>query len=179
MMKEPELEEETLIAQQDGDTLIITRRTLSDKVSDVVVTTPDGAERTITLSKVAPGQFEAVLEAVEMGLYRLSDGEIDAVKAIGPAAPREFADTIATPDLLAHAVERTQGGIVSIADGVPRLRDVRVGRPASGRGWIGLIPQGAYQTVDVVLTSLVPAWLFLILAAGLSIAAWLREGRRA
>ena len=179
MMKEPELEEETLTAERDVDTLVITRRTLSDDVSDVVVTTPDGAEQTVTLSEVAPGQFEAVLEADEMGLYRLSDGKIDAVKAIGPAAPREFADTIATPDLLAPAVEKTRGGIVPIIDGVPRLRDVRVGRPASGRGWIGLTPRGAYQTTDVVLTSLVPAWLFLLLAAGLSVAAWLREGRRA
>ncbi len=179
MMKEPELEEETLTAEQDGDTLVITRRTLSDDVSDVVVTTPDGAEQTITLSEVASGQFEAVLEAGDMGLYRLSDGIIEAVKAIGPAAPREFADTIATPDLLAPAVEKTQGGIVPIVDGVPRLRDVRVGRPASGRGWIGLTPREAYQTTDVVLTSLVPTWLFLLLAAGISIAAWLREGRRA
>lgn len=179
MMKEPELEEETLTAEQDGDTLVITRRTLSDDVSDVVVKTPDGAEQTVTLSEVAPGQFEAVLEADEMGLYRLSDGKIDAVKAIGPAAQREFANTIATPDLLASAVEKTRGGIVPKIDGVPRLRDVRVGRPASGRGWIGLTPRGAYQTTDVVLTSLVPAWLFLLLAAGLSIAAWLREGRRA
>jgi hypothetical protein len=179
MMREPELEEETLTAEQDGDTLVIMRRTLFDDVSDVVVTTPDGAEQTITLSEVAPGQFEAVLEASEMGLYRLSDGVIDAVKAIGPAAPREFSDTIATPELLARAVERTQGGIVSIVDGVPRLRDVRVGRLASGRGWIGLTPREAYQTTAVVLTSLVPAWLFLLLAVGLSIAAWLREGRRA
>jgi hypothetical protein len=55
---------------------------------------------------------------------------------------------------------------------------VRPGRPATGRGWIGITPRGAFQTADIKITPLVPAWLFLLLAAMLSVGAWLREGRR-
>ncbi|MGB3553400.1 MAG: hypothetical protein WBA25_02045, partial [Jannaschia sp.] len=59
----------------------------------------------------------------------------------------------------------------------PDLRPVREGRAASGRGWIGWTPRGAYLTADVRIASLVPPWLFLLLAAGLATWAWLREGR--
>jgi hypothetical protein len=61
---------------------------------------------------------------------------------------------------------------------LPTLRQVRAGRPASGRGWIGITPRNAYQTLDVRIAPLLPAWAFLLLAALLSLAAWMREGRR-
>ena len=63
-------------------------------------------------------------------------------------------------------------------NGMPDFRTVRAGRVAAGRGWLGLTPREAYLTTDVTLTSLVPGWLFLLLASLLSVAAWLREGRR-
>jgi hypothetical protein len=46
-----------------------------------------------------------------------------------------------------------------------------------GRGWIGWTPRGAYLTADIRILSLVPGWLFLLLAGGLATLAWLREGR--
>jgi hypothetical protein len=64
-----------------------------------------------------------------------------------------------------------------LEDGMPDLRRVAEGRRASGRGWIGLTERDAYLTTDVTVTPLVSAWLFLLLAAGLMLAAWLREGR--
>jgi len=65
-----------------------------------------------------------------------------------------------------------------IEEGLPRLRDVKPGRPASGRGWIGLTPRGAYETLSVSQSPLLPAWLSLLLFAALILAGWLREGRR-
>ena len=97
---------------------------------------------------------------------------------LGPAAPKEFEQTIASGDVLEDRIASTRGGIVRIEDGVPRLRNVREGRPAAGRGWIGLTPRGAYETVDVRQSALLPPWLVLLLSAGLITAAWLREGRR-
>ncbi len=64
-----------------------------------------------------------------------------------------------------------------LEDGSPDLRQVRAGRQAAGRGWIGWTPREAYLTADVRILSLVPAWLFLLLAAGFATWAWLREGR--
>jgi len=51
------------------------------------------------------------------------------------------------------------------------------GRVAAGRGWIGYTPRGAYIVQSLRLTPLAPAWLLLLLAAGLLLGAWLREGR--
>jgi hypothetical protein len=52
------------------------------------------------------------------------------------------------------------------------------GRNAAGRGWIGLTPREAALTTDLRISPLIAAWLFLALVAALTIAAWLREGRR-
>jgi hypothetical protein len=113
-----------------------------------------------------------------MGLYRLENGEEVTVIGLGPAAPREFIETIASDAALRPAINTLRGGVARVEDGLPRLRDVRLGRPAAGRGWLGLTPRGAYETRDVRQTPLLPGWLVLLLSALFIIAAWLREGRR-
>ncbi|MEO0503097.1 MAG: hypothetical protein AAFZ14_07200, partial [Pseudomonadota bacterium] len=178
MMKEPELEEEALTAVATGQNMRIARRTLEETVPPVTVTGPDGSVVTLDMVQTAPGLFETDFEGPEIGLYRLANGDQETVIGLGPAAPREFEATIASGDVLEERIASTRGGIVRIEDGVPRLRNVREGRPAAGRGWIGLTPRGAYETVDVRQSALLPPWLVLLLAAGFITAAWLREGRR-
>ena len=46
-VKEPELEEERLTAETDGNLLVINRQTLGEQPDDVVVTKPDGVKRAI------------------------------------------------------------------------------------------------------------------------------------
>jgi hypothetical protein len=87
-------------------------------------------------------------------------------------------ETIASGDLLAPVVEGTGGGVVALREGMPDIRTVREGRPAVGRGWIGITPREAFVTEDVRVAALLPGWLYLVLAAGLAVAAWLIEGRR-
>ena len=41
-----------------------------------------------------------------------------------------------------------------------------------------ITPREAYVTTDVTVTPILPAWLFLVLAALLAVGAWLWEGRR-
>lgn len=178
MMKEPELEEETLWAEATGQTMRIIRRSLSEEVGSVTVTTPGGAVQDVPLQQASPGRYEALFEGPEIGLYRLVEGEQEAVIGLGPAAPREFEQTIATGDILSALIAPMRGGILRLEDGIPRLRDIRPGRPASGRGWIGLTPRDVYETRDVTQTPLFPAWLMLLLASGLIVGGWLREGRR-
>ncbi|AGI66398.1 hypothetical protein DUF1355 [Octadecabacter antarcticus 307] len=178
MMKEPELEEETLWVEPNGLTMRIIRRTLDEETGDVTIIHPDGVETILTLDEVTPGRYELLWEAPEVGLYRLADRDVETVIALGPAAPREFEQTIADGDLLADLVASTNGGIVTMTDGLPSLRAVRSGRPAFGRGWIGITPRDAYRTADVTVTALLPAWAALLLAGFLVIGAWLREGRR-
>ena len=178
MMKEPELEEEALWAEPTGQTMRIIRRTLSEDTGDVTVTHPDGTETVLTLEEVSPGRFETLWDAPEIGLYRLTDDDLEAVIALGPAAPREFEQTIATGELLLPAVAGTGGGVLAVSAGEVDVRSVRAGRPAAGRGWIGITPRGAFRTADISITPLLPAWAFLLLASLLIVGAWLREGRR-
>ncbi len=178
MMKEPELEEEALTAEPTGQRMLIRRQTLQDDVPPVVITSPDGTETELDLAPAGPGRFETVFDGPEIGLYRLKNGDLTTVIGLGPAAPREFERTVANGDALRPLVETLRGGVLKLEDGVPRLRSVRAGRPASGRGWIGLTPREAYETLDIRQRSLLPPWLVLLLASGLIIAAWLREGQR-
>ncbi len=178
MMKEPELEEEALWADPTGQTMRIIRRTLSDTVDPVEVTTPSGDVITLPMEEVTPGRFETIWRGDEIGLYRLKNGDLTSVIGLGPSAPREFEATIATGDVLEPVINQVRGGIIALSDGLPSIRDTRAGRPAAGRGWIGLTPRNAYVTRDVTLTPLLPAWLVLLLSAGLIVGAWLREGRR-
>ena len=53
LMKEPDLEEERLIASARGLKLTIERRSVKDEVEPVMVTSPSGKEETITLDKSA------------------------------------------------------------------------------------------------------------------------------
>ena len=178
MMKEPELEEEALWAEATGQTMRIIRRTLEESVGSVTVTTPAGDSVEVTLEEVSPGRFEALYEGPEIGLYRLAEGDQDAVIGLGPADPREFEQTIASGDLLEPVTAALRGGVMRLEDGLPTLRSVREGRPAAGRGWIGITPRGAYETADVTQIPLLPAWLVLLFASGFILAGWLREGRR-
>ncbi|MGB1208112.1 MAG: glutamine amidotransferase, partial [Paracoccaceae bacterium] len=177
MMKEPELEEEALWAEANGQSMRIIRRTLGSDVGSVTVTHPDGSQETLPLTEVAPGRFEALYDGPEIGLYRLSEGSQNAVIGLGPAAPREFEDTIASATALIPAVEAQRGGVARIEAGLPAIRTVSEGRLAAGRGWMAITPRNAFETRDVRRMPLLPGWLVLILAAGLIVGAWLREGR--
>ncbi|SFR38526.1 hypothetical protein [Litoreibacter janthinus] len=178
MMKEPELEEEALTAMAEGQTLTLTRRTLSLEVGELEITGPDGTVTTLPFEESSAGRFTTVFEAPEPGLYRLKEGDQESVVAVGPAAPREFIETIASGDKLETQVKATRGGILRLEDGIPNLRMVGEGRNAAGRGWLGLTPRNAYLTTNVTVTPLVSPWLFLLFAMVLTVGAWLREGRR-
>ncbi|MGB2202531.1 MAG: hypothetical protein ACPH5G_14470 [Pseudooceanicola atlanticus] len=178
MMKEPELEEEALTAEANGQTMRIIRRTLEEGIGSVTITRPDGETEEIELNETSPGLFTGDYTGPEIGLYRLAEGELESVIGLGPAAPREFEQTIADGETLEPVVDATRGGVRNLSDGLPALRDVRAGRPAAGRGWIGLTPREAYETRDVTQVPILPEWLVLLLASGLILAGWLREGRR-
>jgi len=178
MMKEPELEEEALWAEANGQSMRIIRQTLEEEVGPVTITRPNGETLEITLDEVSPGRFEAQYFGPEIGLYRLQEGDLMAVIGLGPAAPKEFERTIANGDVLEPVIAAMRGGVIRLEEGLPSIRNVRAGRPAAGRGWIGLTPREAYETRDVTQAGLLPPWLVLLLAGGFLLGGWLREGRR-
>jgi hypothetical protein len=84
---------------------------------------------------------------------------------------------IATSAIVQPAVDQLRGGVLRLEEGVPGIRNVRLGRPASGRNWIGLVPREAYEVQSVARMSLMPAWLVLLIISALVVGGWLREGR--
>ncbi|MDC0737610.1 hypothetical protein N6L24_04920 [Cognatishimia sp. SS12] len=178
MMAEPDLEEEALWAEANGQMMRIFRRSLSEEVGAVTVETPSGEQVTLLLTETSPGLFETQYEGAELGLYRLTNDDLSAVVGLGPAAPREFSEVIATGEVMAPVISPLRGGIKSLEEGLPSLRNVRLGRPAAGNGWLGLTPRGAYETLSVSRTPLMPGWLVLLLISALVIGGWLREGRQ-
>ena len=177
-MKEPELEEETLGADAQGLRLTVSRRTLGDAPGQVTITAPDGAETRLDLSETRPGLWQGAWDAPGMGLYRLTEGEMTTVAALGPAAPREFEQTIAASVPLQPVLDATGGGVVRLSDGLPDIRRVAEGRVAAGRGWLGITPREAFVTQDIRISPFLPPWALLLLVAGLALAAWLWEGRQ-
>lgn len=181
-MKEPELEEEALLADVAGDLSVrFTRRTMADSAGPLVVTRPDGETEQVPLEPAGPGRFTADWTAPEPGLYRLADGDLRRVLAIGPAAPREFEQTVASAAALQPLMEATGGGAVVLSDGVPDLRTVAPGRRAHGSAalgdWIAITPRDAASVTGLERRPLLPGWAWLLLVSGLILTGWLREGR--
>lgn len=181
-MKEPELEEEALQADvAEGLRVTFTRRTMKDSAGPVEITYPNGDTEKLPLTESGPGRYTAKWVAPEPGLYRLRDGELRRVLALGPAAPREFERTVATGKDLEPLAEATGGTVHHLSEGVPNLRMVSQGQQAYGRGvardWIAITPRESATVTGLERKPLLPGWVWLILIAGLTLMGWLAEGR--
>jgi hypothetical protein len=177
LMKEPELEEERLTAAIAGGDIAIERRSMADSVKPVTLISPSGKQTTLTLAKIEPGLWRATAKADELGLYRASDGTLNAVAASGPLNPKEVADMRATDAILKAPAEATGGSVHWLADGMPSIRRTVPGSIASGEDWIGLRANGVYRVTSVEQQPLLPAWLALLLILGTLLLAWRIEGR--
>ncbi len=138
LMKEPELEEESLSATVENGRLLIERRSLRLDNAQATVTRPFGDVTTVVLEPGADGIARADVAVSETGIYRVSDGERTAVAASGAIAPVELDDLRATDEIAAALAEASGGGVSWLADGVPDVRPVKADRVAAGQGWMGL-----------------------------------------
>ena len=181
LMKEPELEEERLVASGRGMVLEIARQTMSDDPGAAQVITPSGKTTTVPLAESTPGLFAGSLETDEIGLYQVANGELTALAHVGPVNAPEFADTVSTEDVVRPVAEASGGSVRRLGEGsdvsLPGIVPVRAGAMASGSDWIGLRTTG-----DSILKSVSRVPLFggflglglLLLAMG---SMWYREGR--
>ncbi len=178
LMKEPDLEENDLRAAIDGDRLVVTRQSLEPDDRPVTVTAPDGTTTSLTLKHDTGGRSIGIEAITQMGLYRVSDGQHNALAAAGPLNPIEFADVRTTPDKLAPLSRATGGGVFWSGDGaIPQIRRVSPGHVASGHNWMGLRQNGDYLVTGFSEMPLFPGFAALFLAIGLLLVAWRREGR--
>jgi len=182
LMKEPELEEETLKATSRGQTLNIERRSIQDKIEPVTVTTPSGKTKTVTLDKGEHGEWKKSLQVDEQGVYRVSSGNLSSVVTVGKENTRELAAVTATDKLLAPVLDETGGGAFWLgrndgeAASLPRIAMIRSGHIMHGSDWLGLHKREAYHVKGVRLFPLFTGFFALALLLGLLAATWYREG---
>jgi hypothetical protein len=181
LMKEPDLEEEALRLTVTGHQLLVRRQTMAEAVSEVTLTSPTGATRTLTLNPSEPGVWQTNVTANELGLWRATDGKLNALVNIGPANPREFAEVTSTTEVLAPIVAATGGDSRRLDDGngvsVPRILPVRSGDTYKGDDWIGLKMRDASVIRGIGVLPVFAGLLGLLLLLGSLAGTWAREGR--
>jgi hypothetical protein len=181
LMKQPDLEEEALRLIVRGRDLTVQRQTMSDTVSEVTLTTPSGKSRTVTLSPAEPGVWRSTIEANELGLWRASDGTLNALANVGPANPREFTEVTSTTEVLAPLANATGGDVVRVERGsgvhLPRIVAVRSSDTYHGDDWLGLRTREASVVRGIGVLPVFAGLIGLLLLVGALAATWMREGR--
>jgi hypothetical protein len=181
LMKEPELEEEALRLIVSGHQLLVRRQTMAEDVSEVTLTSPSGTTRTLKLTPTEPGVWESSVTANELGLWRATDGKLNALVNIGPANPREFAEVTSTTEVLAPIATATGGDSRRLDEGsgvsVPRILAVHSGDTYKGDDWIGLKMRDASVVRGIGVLPVFAGILGLLLLLGSLAGTWAREGR--
>jgi hypothetical protein len=193
LMKEPDLEEERLIASARGLKLTLERRSMDDKVPAVKVLGPGGDTTDVTLEPVngQPGVWRSTVDVKLPGLYKAetpaSIGQLTAVANAGVEDPREMSEVTTTESKMKPIADATGGGIfwtkptgalASASDvDVPRISMMSAAKVMAGSGWLGLKDRQAYLTRGVKLTPMFTGFAALSALLALLALAWWREGR--
>jgi len=185
LMKEPELEEDRLTAFVRGDTIDITRRSLSPDLAPVFVTGPTGEETQLVLDEQGDGRATGQIAVTEPGIYRFDDGTRTTVAGVGTINPIEFSDVTASDRLLRPVSAATGGGVSWLSEtGTPDLRINRPGRAltdtasdGSSARWVAFQRNDASAIRDLREVPVLPALLLLMVIGAFLVGAWRRESR--
>ena len=191
LMKEPDLEEERLIASAKGLKLTIERRTMDESVASVQVSEPGGQSSNVILEKSGPGFFRTTLDVKAAGLYKLQTGSgagsLTAVALAGIDDPKEMSDVVATAAKMQPIADATGGGVFwtrgngllssGTAVELPRISLLANAHVLAGNGWLGLKDREAFVTKGVKVTPMFNGLAALAALLSLIALAWWREGR--
>lgn len=178
LMKEPELEENNLTARSEGQNLRIERRSLTPGPAKVELTRPDGSTETLDLQPNRNGIATTTIAAAEPGLYRLTDGPLDRLIAVGDINPVEFFDVRTSPEPLSPVMTASGGGYRWLAeDPSPTIRRIRKDANRSGDGFLGVLRNEDYVITGITQTPAAPPLAALVILLGLLLWAWRREGK--
>src|SRR4051812_1770657 len=182
LMKQPDLEEEALRLSLAGRDIEVRRQSMAEEVAAVTVTTPSGQTRTLTLDTTEPGVWKGITKADELGLWRATDGKLNAMINVGPANPREYAEVTSSTNVLAPLTGATGGDTRRLADAagnmsIPRMLTVRSSDTFKGDDWLGLKMRDASVVRGIGVLPVFAGLLGLLLLIGSLAATWTREGR--
>ena len=181
LMKQPDLDEEALRLQIQGKDLVVVRQTMADTVPPVIVTSPSGTTKEMTLTPGDPGEWRATLPANELGLWQATDGTLKALINVGPTNPKEFSEVTSTTEMLKPLAQATGGDARRVVDGsgldMPRIVPVRASGIYRGDGWLGVKMRDASVVKGVGVLPMFAGLIGLLLLLGAFAATWVREGR--
>jgi hypothetical protein len=192
LMKEPDLEEERLIASSKGLRLTIERRSMEETVPAVTVSPPAGETREVRLERTGPGVFRTTLDVSVPGLYKFistsASGPLSTVAHVGLEDAREMSEVTATDEKMKSLAEQTGGGVFWTRGGgvitqatqavdVPRISMLTNAKVLAGSGWLGLKDREAHVTRGVTVIPMFNGLLALAALLALISLAWWREGR--
>jgi hypothetical protein len=186
LMKEPDLEEERLLASAKGLKLTIERRSMEEAVPPVRLSPPQGDASEVVLDKAGPGLWRATVDVKTPGLYKMESqgpsGPLTAVAHAGIEDVREMSEVTATDAKLKPLVEATGGGIfwsrgADTSVELPRISMLANAKVLAGSGWMGLRDREAYVTRAITLIPMFTGLLALSGLIALMTLAWWREGR--
>jgi hypothetical protein len=189
LMKEPDLEEERLIASARGLHVTLERRSMEDKVPPVTLSGPGGENSQVTLEPAGDGIWRATVDVKIPGLYKAQSGELQAVAHAGIDDPIEMSEVTATNAKLQPISDATGGGVFWMSSSaeatranpssvdVPRVSMLSNAKVLAGSGWMGLKDREAFVTRGVKLTPMFTGLSALAMLLLLVSLAWWREGR--
>jgi hypothetical protein len=177
LMREPELEEERLRTTVAENRLLIERQSMTPGETEIRVTAPDGTETSLNLEATREGIARGDVDASQVGVYTVDDGEKRAMAVVGVVDPPELTDLRATDVIVRPFAEATGGAVSWLEDGLPSIRTVSAGRDTAGRDWIALRNSDSHVISGATESPVLPGWALLILGLGGMLAAWWREGR--
>ena len=182
LMKEPDLEEEALRASAKGRDISIERQSLKPEAGSVTLTAPSGVISIAALEMAGPGLSRAKVKAEELGLYKLTDGDLTTLVNVGADNPREFQEVVSTPEHLRALAEASGGSVRRLASAggitLPRIVSLRGSPSYAGSDFIAIRRTGASVVTGVGIAPLAVGLLGLVLLLGSVLAAWVREARR-
>ena len=184
LMKEPDLEEEALRASADGKTFTVTRQSLKAEVPPATITLPSGKTLAVALVAGEPGLWSGSVDVKELGLYKVTDGDLSVLASVGPENPREFQEVVSTTEKLKPLAEATGGTVRRIGDGtsgaitMPRILEMRDSPIYGGSDYAAIRKTGASEVKGIGFDPLAVGFLGLLVLLGSVVLAWLYEGRR-
>ena len=87
LMKEPELDENNLRAETEGNQLAITRQSLQPNTNRVKVLTPSGKSFFVKMKEGSGGTARGFVDTPETGVYRIEDGQNTTLAPVGNLNP--------------------------------------------------------------------------------------------
>ena len=125
-MKEPELEENNLLATVNDNTIFITRNSLTNDNEPVEIISPSGLFSDMNLEDLGNGKQTGKINALEQGIWKLSSKNDIINVLVGYENSIEFKDVRATDKLVKDLSKKMQGKIFwiknDLENSLPRIR---------------------------------------------------------